>query len=104
MSVRTFRRSTVGVAVAACAALVLAGCGSDASDGDAASSPSASSTEIAITKDATLAALVPSALAPGGTIEVGTDASYAPNEYVDGGKIVGLDIDLGNAVGEVLGV
>ena len=105
MSVRTFRRSTVvGIALVATAALSLSACGSDSDDASSGASPSASSTEIAITKDATLAALVPASLAPGGTIEVGTDASYAPNEYVDGGKIVGLDIDLGNAIGEVLGV
>jgi len=105
VSVRTFRRSTVvGIALVATAALSLSACGSDSDDASSGASPSASSTEIAITKDATLAALVPASLAPGGTIEVGTDASYAPNEYVDDGKIVGLDIDLGNAVGEVLGV
>ena len=40
-----------------------------------------------------------------GTIIIGTDATYPPMEFHDeNGTIVGFDIDLGNAIAEVLGV
>jgi polar amino acid transport system substrate-binding protein len=39
-----------------------------------------------------------------GKITIATDASYAPNEYVENGKIVGFDVDLGNAIAKKLGV
>lgn len=55
-------------------------------------------------KDAALAAKVPQAIASKGTLTVGTDASYAPNEYEQNGKIVGFDIDLFNAVAAKLGL
>ncbi|NLJ37346.1 MAG: basic amino acid ABC transporter substrate-binding protein [Candidatus Atribacteria bacterium] len=40
-----------------------------------------------------------------GTIIIGTDATYPPMEFHDEeGNIIGFDIDLGNAIAEVLGV
>jgi len=40
-----------------------------------------------------------------GTIIIGTDATYPPMEYYDeAGNMIGFDIDLGNAIAEVLGV
>ncbi len=40
-----------------------------------------------------------------GTIIIGTDATYPPMEFHDeSGNIVGFDIDLGNAIAEILGV
>jgi len=59
------------------------------------------------TKDASLAAMVPSKLTSAGKAVVATDASYAPNEFFAAGsssQIVGMDIDLGHAIGQVLGV
>ena len=40
------------------------------------------------------------------TFQVGTDASYAPNEFVDPstGHVVGWDVDFGKAIAKVLGV
>lgn len=38
------------------------------------------------------------------TILVGTDASYAPNEFTVGNQIQGFDIDVFNAIGAKLGV
>ncbi|WP_406003175.1 ABC transporter substrate-binding protein [Streptomyces sp. NBC_00829] len=37
-------------------------------------------------------------------IKVGTDAAYAPMEYDEGGKIVGVDPDIAAALGKELGV
>ena len=39
----------------------------------------------------------------GNTIVVYTEAGFAPFEYVSGGKIVGVDVDIMNKVGEKLG-
>jgi polar amino acid transport system substrate-binding protein len=60
----------------------------------------------AIAKDAALAAQVPAAIATTGVLVVGTDASYAPNEFIaaDGTTVVGFDADLATAVGAVLGL
>ena len=60
----------------------------------------------AVQKDAALAALVPSDVASDGKIVVGSDASYAPNEFVDtdGTTIIGMDVDLGKAIGQKLGL
>ncbi len=67
------------------------------SGGSAAASPA---------KDATIAAEVPADIASAGTVTVATDASYAPNEFVDPSsqQIEGMDIDLGHAIGTVLGL
>lgn len=59
-----------------------------------------------VTKQANIAAEVPSdmqALAP---FQIATDATYAPNEFVDpdSGAIKGWDIDLGQAMCKVMGV
>ena len=66
--------------------------------------PSASST--AVTKDATIAAEVPAAIASNGTLNVATDASYAPDEFfdTDNTTIIGMDIDLLNAIATVMGL
>jgi polar amino acid transport system substrate-binding protein len=52
-----------------------------------------------------IANMLPDNIKKSGTLVVATDPTYKPNEYKDpGGKIVGFDVDLMNAVGEVLGV
>ena len=52
------------------------------------------------------ASLVPAAIKSAGTLTIATDASYAPNEYfdTDGKTIIGLDVDLGNAIAAKLGL
>jgi len=53
-----------------------------------------------------LAALVPDSIASKGTLTIATDASYAPNEFLKNGEgdPIGMDIDLGNAIAQVLGL
>ncbi len=96
---------------AALAAVVLAGCGAggNGSGGAPATAAGASASSAAIPavqKDAALAALVPADVAADGKIIVGSDASYAPNEFVDadGTTIIGMDVDLGKAVAQKLGL
>jgi polar amino acid transport system substrate-binding protein len=56
--------------------------------------------------DPALAAKVPKAIASDGVIVVGTDATYAPNEFLakDGKTVVGFDVDLFRAVAAKLGL
>jgi polar amino acid transport system substrate-binding protein len=52
------------------------------------------------------ASLLPAAIKSAGVLNIATDASYAPNEYfdTDGTTIIGLDVDLGNAIAAKLGL
>ena len=54
-------------------------------------------------KNAKLAAEVPAGLRSK-TLVVAADATYAPDEFVENGKIVGMDVDLANAIAQVLGL
>jgi polar amino acid transport system substrate-binding protein len=97
-----------------CSALVavLAGCGSGgdgsgSAGGSAAPAQSAAPTAVpTATKDDALAAQVPQSVSADGKIVFGTDASYPPNEFTapDGTTIVGMDVDLGTAVAQKLGL
>jgi len=91
------------IAIAAAAGLALAGCGEDTTDTTGTDTESPAT---AATTDAELAALIPEAVADDGVIVVATDASYAPNEFFaeDNTTLIGMDIDLGTALGEVLGL
>ena len=53
-----------------------------------------------------LAAKVPAAIKAKGKLTVGTDSTYAPNEFLDedGKTIIGFDIDLFNVVADKLGL
>jgi polar amino acid transport system substrate-binding protein len=89
------------VSVVAASALLLTACGDDDEPGTG-SSPDAAATAAEV--DQALAAQVPAAVSKDGKIIIGTDATYPPNEFTEGGDIVGMDIDLGKAIGQVLGL
>ena len=80
--------------------MALAGCGSNSLDNG--------SKKVTVDSgvDKTAAALVPKAVKDKGTLVIGTDASYAPSEFLagDGKTIQGFDIDLFNAVAKTLGL
>jgi polar amino acid transport system substrate-binding protein len=104
----TVRSSPVPIiAAAAVLAAVLAGCGAggDGSGGGATAAPTGTAIP-APAKDDALAAMVPASVSADGKIIFGTDASYAPNEFTapDGTTIIGMDVDLGTAVAEKLGL
>ncbi len=80
--------------------LLSAACGSSSlSGGDASPAPTTS-----VSADADLNAKLPEAVRSAGKIKIGTDASYAPNQFTEGDKIVGSEVDLFTAVGKKLGV
>lgn len=101
----TPRRLSATAVVAVASLIALAGCGSSSSGGQSVKPANGGGTG-SITKDAKAAAMVPSALRSSGVVRVATDASYAPNEFIgaDGHTIQGMDVDLGNALGKVLGL
>jgi polar amino acid transport system substrate-binding protein len=95
------RRSTAVVGLAL-AALTLSACGSD----DDAGTQTDAGEEAPAAADSALADLVPDEIKEDGTITIGTDATYAPSEFLDedGSTIIGFDVDLFNAVAGKLGL
>ncbi|MBO1755828.1 ABC transporter substrate-binding protein [Allobranchiibius sp. CTAmp26] len=99
--------------IAALGCLALTGCGSNSlggsssttasGSGSSSTAPAGSSTA---TLNSTLAAKVPAAIKAKGTLTIGSDASYAPNEFLgsDGKTVQGMDVDLFNAVATTLGL
>ncbi len=98
-----FLRNPVAAAVRwaalpVCAAFMISACGSTSSA--PASSTSGPSLQ------ANIAAEVPADVKAKGTLQVGVDGTYAPNEFIDPqtGQLQGWDIDLGTAISKVIGV
>jgi polar amino acid transport system substrate-binding protein len=89
--------------VPALTVLALAGCGS---------ASTTSSTSVTVVKTTTSAASptvssqVPAAMKSKGTLNVATEAQYAPNEFIapNGHTIIGMDADMMNALGAVMGL
>jgi polar amino acid transport system substrate-binding protein len=98
-SARRWRLLAGGLAMA----FLLAACGSNKSSSGGGGS---TATTKAPTVDQALAAKVPAAIKSDGTIKVGTDATYAPSEFLDtdGKTVIGFDVDLFNGVAAKLGL
>jgi polar amino acid transport system substrate-binding protein len=104
MNSRSFQIRCSGAVGVAVLALAMAGCGSG--DEGSGAGPASSASASGVTRDDALAAQVPSTITSKGTVLVGTDASYAPNEFMDadGKTVIGFDADLAKAIGAVLGL
>lgn len=91
------------LAIASSATLALSGCGSDSLSNNAGKPSGGASTSVKA-NDA-LAAKLPEKIKSSKKIVVGTDASYAPNEFLDadGKTVVGSEVDLFNAVAAKFG-
>jgi len=94
------RKSVAALFIPVLAAGVLAGCGSSESN----SSPTSTSSSTGNAVDSAIAAKVPSKYKTKGELVVATEPEYAPNEFIEGGKIVGMDPDLMKAIGEIIGL
>lgn len=94
------RRGSMAVATSAVAALALVGCGSNSLGGDTKKAT------VDTGVDSAAAAMVPQAIKDKGTLVVGSDASYAPSEFLagDGTTVEGFDVDLFTAVAKKLGL
>lgn len=89
------RRPSLAAAALLALSLTVAGCGSDSLD-----NTEKQGGEVKTSVDEAAAAKVPQAIKDKGTLTVGTDASYAPSEFLaaDGKTVQGFDVDLFNAV------
>lgn len=89
----------------ALAALILgtAACGEEAGE---TPDPAADSSAPSVDTESEAAGMVPDDIREVGTLVIGTDASYAPSEFFaeDGSTIVGMDIDLFDAVAAEMGL
>lgn len=96
------RRAIVAIASSIAAGATLTACGSN-SLGTNAPSVSTSATT---TVDSAAVALLPAAIKAKGTLVVGSDASYAPSEFLasDGTTVQGFDVDLFKQVAATLGL
>jgi len=101
------RRSYAAGSLLAAAAIVLSGCANNAAT-EGGGQPTASGTAgfdiNKVQKDDALAGQVPDAVKSDGKIVIGTDPTYEPSEFKEGGKIVGFDVDLMTAVAKKLGL
>jgi polar amino acid transport system substrate-binding protein len=96
------RKLAVRLGVLALAVVAFAGCGSSNKSSSASTATAPGSTS----SNAAIAAQVPAAIKSKGTLDVATEAQYAPNEFVapDGHTIIGMDPDLVKALGAVMGL
>ncbi|EKX65818.1 ABC transporter substrate-binding protein [Streptomyces ipomoeae] len=90
------RTAAVG-AIAVAGALLLTACGDQTDKGSGSDDASS-------TASAPLADKLPADIRKAGVIKVGSDIAYPPVEYMEGGKAVGIDPDIAEALGKQLGV
>ena len=92
--------------LAVAAAVSLSGCASKTETGSGTEpGPTTTTTAVSPKKVDDIAATVPEDIRNSGTLIVGVNIPYPPNEFKDPeGKIVGFDVDLMNAVAAVLGL
>ncbi|HUA75758.1 MAG TPA: ABC transporter substrate-binding protein [Solirubrobacteraceae bacterium] len=107
------RKLVAAAAALAFAFVLLTGCGSSSSSSSSstssssASSSTSSSTPVSTpAADSALVAQVPSAIKSKGTLNVATEAQYAPNEFIasDGHTVIGMDAELMESIGALLGL
>ena len=93
----------LAVAAASVAALALSACGSSSLSGEPGTE---SAPSVSVSENVDLASKLPESIRTAGVIKIGTDATYAPNEFLagDGKTVQGMDIDVFNAVAAKFGV
>jgi polar amino acid transport system substrate-binding protein len=111
---RTPTRLAAPLVVLALAGLGVAGCGSSnktdtgttVSEAPAGQQTTATTAPGGGTADPAVEALVPADARSRGTLAIATDPTYAPSEFVDrdGKTIIGMDVDLGNAIAAKMGL
>jgi polar amino acid transport system substrate-binding protein len=96
-------RIKLGVVAASVAALALSACGSSSLGGDPGAQEAPS---VAVSENVDLASKLPESIRSAGVIKIGTDPTYAPNEFLaaDGKTVQGFDVDLFNQVAAKFGV
>src|ERR671931_1497900 len=95
---RRWRLLALGLSLA----FVVAACGGNSGSSGGSSSATTKPSGV----DQALAAKVPANIKADGKLLIGTDSTYAPNEFLDtdGKTVIGFDVDLFNAVAAKLGL
>jgi polar amino acid transport system substrate-binding protein len=96
-------RIKLGVVAASVAALALSACGSSSLSGEPEGGGAPS---VSVSENVDLASKLPESIKTAGVIKIGTDATYAPNEFLagDGKTVQGMDVDVFNQVAAKFGV
>jgi polar amino acid transport system substrate-binding protein len=96
-------RIKLSVAAASVAALALSACGSSSLSGEPGTE---SAPSVSVSQNVDLASKLPESIKNAGVIKIGTDPTYAPNEFLaaDGKTVQGMDVDLFNQVAAKFGV
>jgi polar amino acid transport system substrate-binding protein len=96
-------RIKLSVAAASVAALALSACGSSSLSGEPGGE---SAPSVSVSQNVDLASKLPESIKSAGVIKIGTDATYAPSEFLaaDGKTVQGFDVDLFNQVAAKFGV
>jgi polar amino acid transport system substrate-binding protein len=96
-------RIKLGVVAASVAALALSACGSSSLSGDPGAQEAPS---VSVSENVDLASKLPENIKSAGVIKIGTDPTYAPNEFLaaDGKTVQGFEVDLFNQVAAKFGV
>jgi polar amino acid transport system substrate-binding protein len=96
-------RIKLGVVAASVAALALSACGSSSLSGEPEGGGAPS---VSVSENVDLASKLPESIKSAGVIKIGTDASYAPSEFLaaDGKTVQGFDVDVFDAVADKFGV
>lgn len=94
------RKKLLTLTMAVCMAASLAGCG-----GSKAAETTAAAAETAKAEETTAAATkAEETKAAGGKLVMATNAEFPPYEYYEGGEIVGIDVEIAQAIAEYMGV
>ncbi|MFJ4964066.1 ABC transporter substrate-binding protein [Streptomyces sp. NPDC088729] len=105
MTASTTRRTTAKSRIAAVGAIAVAGTLLLTACGDQTDKATKESGSPKASDSAPLADLLPQSIKDKGEIKVGSDIAYPPVEFKDkSGRTVGIDPDLGDALGKQLGV
>lgn len=107
------KKKVLAVALAACMAASLAACGGSDSAATTAAATTANTetaeakaedTTAADAKETESAAETAESEAAGGVLVMATNAEFEPWEYYEGDKIVGIDVEIAEAIAEKLGM
>ncbi len=99
------KKKMLALSMAVLMAASLAGCSSGTKEAETTAAASEAGTEAAESKEETKAdAAEEEKAAEGGSLVVGTNATFPPYEYYEGDEIVGIDVEIAQAIGEKLGM
>ncbi len=100
------KKKMLALSMAVLMAASLAGCSSGAKETETTAVASEAGAETAAESEGETAAedAEEEKTAEGGTLIMGTNATFPPYEYYEGDEIVGIDVEIAQAIGEKLGM